>query len=247
MEEDRNPFAPGAGTPPPELAGRGDILKQAQVALARIRQGRPAKSFILIGLRGVGKTVLLNEAQQLADKAGYQTIYIEAHEGKRLEELLVPEFRSVLLALDRMGAVSTAVKRGLRVLLSFVGKIKVKYEGLEVGIDLEPETGVADSGDLETDLTQLMLAVGEAAQSRGTAVALIIDEIQYLEESELSALIMAIHRVTQKQLPVVLVGAGLPQLVDRWGGQNHTLSASSTSHKLGSSTSRMHEELSKNQ
>lgn len=91
MEEDGNPFAPGAGTPPPELAGRSDILKQAKVALGRIRHGRPAKSFILIGLRGVGKTVLLNEVQLLADKAGYQTIYIEAHESKKLEELLVPE------------------------------------------------------------------------------------------------------------------------------------------------------------
>ena len=217
MEEDRNPFAPGAGTPPPELAGRGDTLEQARVALARIRQGRPAKSFILIGLRGVGKTVLLNEVQRLADKAGYQTIYIEAHEGKRLEELLVPEIRRVLLALDRMGAFSQSVKRGLRVLLSFVGKIKVKYEGLEVGIDLDPEPGVADSGDLETDLTQLVAALGEAAQSRGTAVALIMDEMQYLDESELSALIMAIHRVMQKQLPIALVGAGLPQLVGQMG------------------------------
>jgi hypothetical protein len=116
-----------------------------------------------------------------------------------------------------MGVVNQSVKRGLRVLLSFVSKIKVKYEGLEVGMDLDPEPGVADTGDLETDLTQLMLAVGEAAKARGTAVALVIDEIQYLDEGELSALIMALHRITQKQLPVVLVGAGLPQLVGQMG------------------------------
>jgi hypothetical protein len=217
MDENLNPFAPGAGTRPPELAGRDEVLRSASVALTRIRQGRPAKSFILIGLRGVGKTVLLNEAQTIADKQGYETVYIEAHEGKPLVELIVPEMRRVLLALDRMGAVNKAVKRGLRVLLSFVGKVRVKYEGIEVGIDIEPEAGVADSGDLEADLTQFFLAVGEAAKARERPVALIIDELQYIDEIELSALIMALHRVVQTQLPMVLVGAGLPQLVGQMG------------------------------
>jgi hypothetical protein len=217
MDENLNPFAPGAGTPPPELAGRNDVLQGAETTLGRIRNRRPAKSFILIGLRGVGKTVLLNEIQRKADKQGYASIYIEAHEGKPLVELLVPEMRRLLLELDRMGAINAQVKRGLRVLLSFVSKVKVKYEGLEVGLDVDPEHGVADSGDLEADLTQFFMAVGEAARARDKPVALIIDELQYLEESELSALIMAIHRVTQRQMPIVMVGAGLPQLVGQMG------------------------------
>src|SRR5215831_743530 len=107
MDENLNPFAPGAGTPPPELAGRNDVLQGAETTLGRIRNRRPAKSFILIGLRGVvGKTVLLNEIQRKADKQGYASIYIEAHEGKPLVELLVPEMRRVLLDLDRMGAIN---------------------------------------------------------------------------------------------------------------------------------------------
>jgi hypothetical protein len=217
MDENLNPFAPGAGTRPPELAGRSDIIRSAEVVLTRIRHGRPARSFILIGLRGVGKTVLLNEVQKLADKQGYETIYVDSHEGKSLAALIVPDLRRVLLSLDRMGAINQSVKRGLRVLLSFVERLKVKYEGIEVGLDIDPETGTADSGDLESDLTQLLLAIGEAAEARSKAVALIIDEIQFLEESELSALIMAIHRVNQRQLPIVLVGAGLPQLVGKMG------------------------------
>jgi hypothetical protein len=217
MEEDLNPFAPGAGTPPPELAGRGEIIRSAKVALTRIWRGRPAKSLILVGLRGVGKTVLLNEVQKLADKQGYETIFVESYEGKSLAELLVPDLRRVLISLDRMGAINQSAKRALRVLRSFVSALKMKVEGVEIGLDINPEAGVADSGDLESDLTQLLLAIGEAAAARKKAVALIIDEIQFLEESELSALIMAIHRVNQKQLPVVLVGAGLPQLVGKMG------------------------------
>lgn len=161
--------------------------------------------------------MLLNEVQRIADAQGYASIYIEAHEGKALVELIVPEMRRLLLELDRMGSINAQVKRGLRVLLSFVSKIKVKYEGLEVGLDVDPERGVADSGDLESDLTQFFIAVGDAAQARNKPVALIIDELQYLDESELSALIMAIHRVTQKQMPIMMVGAGLPQLVGQMG------------------------------
>ena len=209
----QNPFSPGAGTPPPELAGRTPLLEQGRLTLGRVKAGRPERSFFLIGLRGVGKTVLLNKMRDLADASGYSSVLIEAHEGKPLAALLLPALRQLMISLDRMAQISQKVKRGLRVLRSFFNGLKLKYHDLEIGVDVDPETGVADSGSLEADLSQVFIALGEAAQDRGTAVALIIDEMQYLSEEELSALIMAMHQISQRQLPVVLIGAGLPQLV----------------------------------
>ena len=180
-------------------------------------QGRSAKSFMLIGLRGVGKTVLLVRIEELALGLGYQSLLVEAHEDKSLPALLLPAMRQILLALDQLGALNEKVKRGLRTLRSFANAIKVKYGDLEIGIDIDPEQGVAASGDIELDLPQLMVAVGEAAAARKNAVALLIDELQYINEIELSALIMGMHRIAQRQLPVVLIGAGLPQLVGNMG------------------------------
>lgn len=213
MDPLKNPFAPGAGTPPPELAGRRRLLEQAQIALGRIKAGRPERSLLAIGLRGVGKTVLLNEIRKLAEDTGYQIVFIEAHENKPLATLLLPPLRQLLITLDRMVNLSEKTKRGLRVLKSFFNGIKLKYQDIEIGIDIDPEPGVADSGDLEADLSSLFIAIGEAASDRGAAVALIIDELQYLNERELGSLIMAMHQIAQRQLPVVLIGAGLPQLV----------------------------------
>jgi hypothetical protein len=217
MDPVRNPFAPGAGFPPPELAGRQIILNQAEIVLARALQGRHAKSFVLIGLRGVGKTVLLNRVEQIAESKGFKTVLIEAHEDKPLPELLLPAIKTILLSLDRVGALSEKVKRGLRVLKSFAGSIKVKVGDIEASVGLPKEVGTADSGDIENDLPELLVAVGEAALARKTGVALLIDELQYINEIELSALIMGIHKVAQRQLPLVLVGAGLPQLVGNMG------------------------------
>jgi len=217
MDPVRNPFAPGAGTPPPELAGRRDILDRAQTVISRAKLGRHAKSFLLIGLRGVGKTVLLNRIAAMADTEGLQHLLVEAHEDKPLPALLLPALRQILLALDRLGTLQEKVKHGLRVLKSFANSVKVKYGDLEIGLDIDPETGVADSGDLESDLPELLVAVGEAAKARRTVVVLLIDELQYLSEVELSALIMGLHKVGQKQLPLVLIGAGLPQLVGNMG------------------------------
>ncbi len=208
-----NPFSPGAGNQPPELAGRDDLLRQVEILLARIKAGRSEQSLFMVGLRGVGKTVLLNRVREIAQAQGYQAVLIEAHENKSLPQLLSPPLRQTLFALDRMQNVSGKVKRGLRVLRSFIGAVKVKVGDAEFGLDIDPETGSADSGDLEADLAELFVAVGEAAADRGTAVAIIIDELQYLTEIEMSALIMAIHRVSQRSLPLVLIGAGLPQLV----------------------------------
>ncbi|RJG23863.1 AAA family ATPase [Massilia cavernae] len=217
MDQLQNPFSPGAGTPPPELAGRGDILNHVNMALARIKAGRAEKSVLLIGLRGVGKTVLLNKIESMATDQGYQTVMIEAHESKPLPALLMPYLRKILLSLDAGARVSAKVKRGLAVLKSFVSSVKVKVNEVEFGLDIEAEHGSADSGDLEADLTAVFVALGEAAADRQTSVAIIIDELQYLNEIELSSLIMAIHKVSQKQLPLVLIGAGLPQLVGNAG------------------------------
>ncbi len=219
MDNIQNPFAPGAGTRPPELAGRQPILDKAHIMFERLKAGRSEKSFLLIGLRGVGKTVLLNEIDRLAKESGYKSIFIEAHERKSLPALLVPPLRQLLFQLDRMSNMSRKVKRSLQVLKSFMNSVTVKFQELEFSLDLgiDPELGTADSGDLEADLPLLLEAIAEAAQDRKMAVAIIIDELQYLSEQEMSALIMAIHRVAQKQLPLALVGAGLPQLVGLTG------------------------------
>lgn len=212
MDNIRNPFSPGAGSPPPELAGRESVLEQARVLLGRVRVKRPEKSLLLTGLRGVGKTVLLNEIDRMALGEGYRTILVEAHEGKSLAVLLAPHLRRLLFDLDRVAGTGDKVRRGLGVLKSFVSAIKIKLGDVDIGLDIEPVKGAADSGDLEVDLPSLFVAVAEAAEERGTAVAILIDEIQYFSAAELSALIMAMHKMQQRQLPLVLVSAGLPIL-----------------------------------
>jgi hypothetical protein len=208
----RNPFSPGAGSPPPELVGRDPILEQARILLGRTKLKRPEKSMLLTGLRGVGKTVLLNEIERLAKADGYHTVLIEALEDKPLGTLLAPHLRRLLFELDRMAGAGDKAKRGLRVLRSFIGGLKVSVGELSVGLDIDPQVGTADSGDLEIDLPSLFVAVAEAAEERKRAVALLIDELQYFTAKELAALITAMHRLQQLQLPLVLLGAGLPIL-----------------------------------
>ncbi len=213
MNPVKNPFSPGAGTPPPALVGRQSVLNQARLALERIKNGKSEKSFLLVGLRGVGKTVLLRTIAEEAVKLGCQEIFIETPEDGNLSSQLIPPLRELLLNLDKMEGLNSKVKRALRVFRSFLGAIKFGNEDFNISIDVDPETGVADSGDLQLDLPSLFLAIAEAAAARQTAVALIIDEMQYLSEKEFSALITAIHLAGQKRLPLLLVGAGLPQLV----------------------------------
>ena len=162
-------------------------------------------------MRGVGKTVLLNEIEHLARQDGYRTILIEAHEGKPLPALLAQHLRGLLFELDRAGA-GNKTRKALAVLKSFVNAIKVKWGDVEIGVDIDPLMGVADSGDLEIDLPDLFTAVAEAAAERNTLVVLLIDEIQYCSISELSALIMAMHKMQQRSLPLILIAAGLPIL-----------------------------------
>ena len=215
MDPHLNPYAPGAGTPPPTLAGRDALLAAARLALRRIRDGRSAKSFIAVGLRGVGKTVIMNEIQQIAEEEQFQTIYIEAFDEIRLPDALAKALRRVLLKLSAKDAIQDAAKRAWSGLRNFAAAFKVEIQGVGLGIDAEP--GLADTGDISVDLPELLLAIGEAAKSRRTALAIIIDEIQYLSEDDLAALIMAIHRCNQKQMPIVLFGAGLPQVRGKMG------------------------------
>ncbi len=172
---------------------------------------------MLVGLRGVGKTVLLDRIREDAEAAGIHTIRIEAPEGRSLPALLAPQLRQALLRLSQVEAAKDFAVRGLRALAGFAGKLNVTFGDIEVGLDYDPEPGLADNGDLEHDLQALFEQVGLAAKSANTALAIFIDELQYVEESQLAALITAMHRTEQRQLPVVLVGAGLPQLRGRMG------------------------------
>ncbi|MCA0177043.1 MAG: ATP-binding protein [Proteobacteria bacterium] len=217
MDPIRNPFAPGAGTPPPELAGRSELRESLRISLERTRLGRPAKSAMLVGLRGVGKTVLLDRISQDAEAAGIHTIRIEAPEGRSLPSILAPQLRQALLRLSTLEVAKDYAIRGLRALAGFAGKLKATYNDIEVGFDFDAEPGLADNGDLEHDLQALFEQVGLAARAAETAVALFVDELQYVEENQLAALITAMHRTEQRQLPIILVGAGLPQLRGQMG------------------------------
>ena len=217
MDPVENPFAPGAGTPPPELAGRDELRETIRVAVERARRGLPAKSILMVGLRGVGKTVLLDRMRDDTESSRIHTLRVEAPEERSLPAMLAPELRQALLRLSRNKQAKEVAKRALRGLAGFAKALKVKYADIEVGFDLEPERGLADNGDLEHDLAALLEVVGTAAKNAETGLILFIDELQYVQEDELAALITALHRAAQRRLPVMLVGAGLPQLRGRMG------------------------------
>ena len=217
MDPILNPYAPGAGSQPPELAGRNVVRESVRVCFERLRRGRQAKSVMLVGLRGVGKTVLLEKMRMDAEAAGIHTIKIEAPENRSLPALLAPQLRLALLRLSRVEAAKDHAIRGLRALAGFASKLKLVFNDIEVGLDYEPEAGLADNGDLEVDLTALLEQVGEAAKHASTVLAIFIDELQYVQEPQMAALISALHRCAQLQLPVTVVGAGLPQVIGKMG------------------------------
>lgn len=208
MDPLRNPFRPGAGTRPPALIGRDELIDDFGVAVRRTLAGNPGKSLMPIGLRGVGKTVLINRFCEIAEQEGLEVGFIEAPETGDFRALLAVHLRKVLLKLDQ-GPARRAAAKALRALKSFTVQLP---DGSSISLDVSPEPGVADSGILAQDVTDLLVLAGEVARDRGTGVLLAIDEVQYLAEAELAALITAIHRTTQLGLPVILAGAGLPQL-----------------------------------
>jgi hypothetical protein len=217
MDAVRNPYAPGAGTPPPELVGRDELRERARVAIQRLRLGKAEKSVLMVGLRGVGKTVLLDDIRETAEALGIHTLRVEAPENRSLPALLAPQLRLALLQLSHVEHAKESAKKGLRALAGFAKALKVKYADIEVGLDFDPEPGLADNGDLEQDLAALLETVGLAAQKADSACVLFVDELQYVAEEQLAALISGLHRCAQRSLPIGLLGAGLPQLVGRMG------------------------------
>ncbi len=209
MDPRKNPFAPGAGAPPPALVGRDEIVAAADIALHRIRDGRPEKSQMLLGLRGVGKTVLLNRIGQIAEDLGYLLIQLEAPEGQRLAEYLAPALKRALIRLSRIEKAKSLSGQAIAALRGFASAFQVSIGEFQFGVG-EPPT--ADSGNLEIDLPELMVSVGKAARAGDASVVILIDEIQYLTEEDLRALIVSFHMISQGGLPVVLFGAGLPQV-----------------------------------
>ena len=208
-----NPYNPGAGTPPPELAGRNELREKVRICIERLRIGNSAKSLILVGLRGVGKTVLLDRMRLDAEGTGIQTLRIEAPENKSLPAMLAPELRKALLRMSTIESAKEVSQRALRALAGFAKGLKLKFADIEVGFDYAPEPGLADNGELESDLTALLVQTGEAAKAAGTVMVMFIDELQYVKESQFAALISALHRCAHLRLPITLVGAGLPQLL----------------------------------
>ncbi len=208
VDELLNPFRPGAGTPPPELVGRDGLIDTFGVTLRRAMAGRPGKSLLLVGLRGVGKTVLLNRFAEIAELEGAAVGYLEATDEGDFQSQLAQRLRRILLRFDRHKP-SAAVLRALRALKGFSIHLP---DGSSVSLDVDALRGVADSGVLVDDLVDLLEAVGEAAREVDLCVLLVIDEMQVLGEEQVAALVTAIHRTVQRSLPVVLVGGGLPQL-----------------------------------
>lgn len=206
MDPINNPYSPGAGTLPLELAGRDEISETVRIALERARLCLPTKSLILVGLRGVGKTVLLVRMYEYAKSVGVKTIFIETPENESLPAILVPQLRTVLLSMSP----SEQMQQALSALVNFAKAFKVQFG--DIGIGWEPKPGLADNGNLEHDLPALLESIGETAKSEGTALVLLIDELQYAKKKELSALCAALHKIAQRRLPILFIGAGLPQL-----------------------------------
>ena len=209
MDRLENPYRPGAGTAPPALLGRDELIDAFGVTMRRALGRRPGKSYMPIGLRGVGKTVLLNRFAEIAEQEGSDVAFIEAPETGDFRLLLAVRLRKILLTLNAKGPARRVINKALGVLQSFTYHLP---DGSSISIGVDAIAGSADSGLLSEDLTDVLVATGEAAAAAGTGLLLAIDEVQYLETDELAALITAIHRTTQLDLPIVLVGAGLPQL-----------------------------------
>lgn len=212
MDPRTNPYSPGAGTIPQELAGRDHLIEKASIELDRCCNGYSYRGQILVGLRGVGKTVLLNRLSNDAEDKGYLSILIETPENRSLPSILIPPLRNILISSRLNLQAIDLGKKALGLLGGFVKAMKVKFSDIEFSLDIGNEKG-ADTGDLESDLTHLLIVMGTLAKKQKSALILFIDGIQYLKEEQFGSLIMALHKCAQKQLPVILIGAGLPQVV----------------------------------
>lgn len=208
-----NPYTPGAGTQPRELAGRDSLRESVRINLERLRIGNTAKATVMVGLRGVGKTVLLDRIMLDAAANGIACVRVEVPESKSLPAVLLPEIRLALIKLSKALASQEFAKKGLRALAGFVKGLKFKYADMEVNLDYTSEIGLADNGDLDSDLSALLAQCGEAARASNSVFCLFVDELQYVKSDQFGALISALHHCAQKGLPVTMVAAGLPQLL----------------------------------
>src|SRR5579875_8394 len=209
MDPVANPYSPGAGTRPPALVGRDHEIDSIDVALQRLRRGRDGRSQMLTGLRGVGKTVMLNEFEQVADGRGYFHEHVEVGEDGDLAPRLAAAFRRTLLAMDARKRIGDRVVRALGVLKAFSIRLP---GGPELSIDVDAVNGPADSGDLATDLAGLFVELGDVAREHDAGVFVTIDELHYVALPTLEALVMGLHRASQLRLPITIAGAGLPSL-----------------------------------
>jgi hypothetical protein len=217
MNPINNPYAAGAGLPPAVLTGREALRERVRIAIARLRVGRPAKSVLMVGLRGVGKTVLLEHMRLEAEGEGVYTLHLAAPETRSLPAVLAAPLSLALQRLSRIEAATDPAQRALRALAGFAQALKGRFTDIEFDLAGETQADLAHNGDLEADLTTVLEHAGGAARAAGTALVLFIDELQCVEEAQLGALIAALHRCTQARLPVMLVGAGLPALRGRAG------------------------------
>ncbi len=211
MDPRKNPYAPGAGTKPPALVGRDEEIESFDVLLERLENGYAEQSMIITGLRGVGKTVLLDVFREKAEARDWSTVEWEVEKDASFRSKMAMQARRALLQIAPGVRWQDRALRAASVLKSFI--LTANPDGsLTAGLDVDALAGSADSGVLTEDLSDLLVALGEAAQERGTGVIFLLDEIQYLESSELEALIAALHKCARRSLPVTLVGAGLPQI-----------------------------------
>jgi len=218
MKAERNPYTPNAGAVPPVIAGREDLEKRFSVLLSRVLNGRSEQSMIVTGLRGVGKTVLLEQFRKVAEAQNWVVIdrEINKHEEDDFRRSLTGWMHSALLRLSPKERWSERLKTALGVLRSF--SLSVDPEGrLSGGIDVEIQHGYADQGVLQQDVTDLFVAVGEAAKEHKRGIILLLDEIQFLTPAQLEAIIAGLHKTIQRGFPVTLVGAGLPQIPELAG------------------------------
>jgi hypothetical protein len=211
MRAQDNPYTPNAGAQPPALVGRDEELQAFEVLLARLLRGHTEQSMLITGLRGVGKTVLLTRFEELAREGGWTTVEAEITKNSEFGDRMANLVRRALLQLAPRARWKDRAARAAAVLRSF--QVTVRPDGsVTAAFDVEPAEGLADSGRLDDDLTDVFIALGEAAQEHRTGVVFLVDEVQFLKTAEFEALIAAVHTTVQRQLPITLVGAGLPQL-----------------------------------
>ncbi|MCQ6269137.1 ATP-binding protein [Pseudarthrobacter sp. R1] len=219
MDPVNNPYTPNAGATPEIVIGRDELLEDFSVLLRRLDRGRTNQSMIVTGLRGVGKTVLLGEFRQIAEEFKWKVLELEAskHDDSHFRQTVYSQLRAALFQISPKAKWGEKAKKAAQVLQSFSLSIDPASGGPTLSLDVTPAEGFADHGNLTLDMTDVLVAIGEAAKDHGTGLVMLFDEVQFLSPSQLEAVIQAIHKSVQRKLPVTFVGAGLPQIAELAG------------------------------